>query len=299
MNYEGQALSVEASVDNMDVKSKTDSKAKPMKSGVKLAALEDVEHIVQAQGATPNKIGINIAARNPDVEIAALVMKDVPVTMDSFRELASGNDWYCFSFVVLQVGPAGFSTVSYTSTEKKSEKEEGGLPLYEGFIQGEPCMAPPVCSFWNMNGMMQEPMHEDEGQGGPQMQSVSVTMQPGQCMAHFLRSDDFNGKFFVDNAETLSAMRVVPAYNVVYFQVSSANVEQAKHGRMLKFKKMKVVSSKKEELAVLHASLPYLHMNREEFNAANEPHCGSEAITICDVSKEAFVTDDEPAAQYA
>ena len=281
----------------MDVESKTDSKAKPMKSGVKLAALEDVEHIVQAQGATPNKIGINIAARNPDVEIAALVMKDVPVTMDSFRELASGNDWYCFSFVVLQVGPAGFSTVSYTSTEKKSEKEEGGLPLYEGFIPGEPCMAPPVCSFWNMNGMMQEPMHEDEGQGGPQMQSVSVTMQPGQCMAHFLRShDDFNGKFFVDNAETLSAMRVVPAYNVVYFQVSSANVEQAKHGRMLKFKKMKVVSSKEEELAVLHASLPYLPMNREEFKAANE--C-SEAITICDVSKEAFVTDDEPAAQYA
>jgi hypothetical protein len=51
MNYEGQALSVEASVDNMDVKSKTDSKAKPMKSGVKLAALKDVEHIVQAQGA--------------------------------------------------------------------------------------------------------------------------------------------------------------------------------------------------------------------------------------------------------
>ena len=131
------------------------------------------------------------------------------------------------------------------------------------------------------------------------MQSVSVTMQPGQCMAHFLRSDDFNGKFFVDNAETLSAMRVVPAYSVVYFQVSSANVEHAKHGRMLKFKKMKVVSSKKEELAVLHASLPYLHMNREEFNAANEPHCGSEAITICDVSKEAFVTDDEPATQYA
>jgi hypothetical protein len=37
-------------------------------------------------------------------------------------------------------------------------------------------------------------------------------------------------------------------------------------------------------------------MNREEFKAANE--C-SEAITICDVSKEAFVTDDEPAAQYA
>ena len=82
------------------------------------------------------------------------------------------------------------------------------------------------------------------------MQSVTVTMQLGQSMAHFLCSDDFTGKFFVDNAETLSKMRAVPAFSVVYFQLSSANLEQAKHGRMLKFEKMKVVSSKNEQVVM-------------------------------------------------
>ena len=81
--------------------------------------------------------------------------------------------------------------------------------------------------------------------GNDGMQSLSVSLQPGQCMAHFLRSDDFGGKFFVDTTETLNKMHVVPAYSVVYLQVSSANVEQAKNGRMLKFKKMKIIPSQK------------------------------------------------------
>tara|TARA_Y100000389_G_scaffold37286_1_gene31617 strand:+ start:40495 stop:42225 length:1731 start_codon:yes stop_codon:yes gene_type:complete len=319
LKMKGKRSHSEVSVESVEVESKTEMKTnlttapKPQ-----LVELDEVEHILRAQGGMSTKIGTNIASRNPDVEIAALVMKDVPVTMESFRELASGNDWYRFPFMVLQVGPPGFSTVPYTSTKKKGEKDEGGLPLYEMGGGDENWMTMfhtfekgktnkdrgKRMSYVSKDA---EASEEAEKQGGCEMQSVTVTMQPGQCMAHFLRSDDFMGKFFVDNAETLSKMRVVPAFSVVYFQVSSANVEQAKHGRMLKFKKMKVLPSKAEELSVLQASVPYLPMNREEFkdvNLCNEARNwsmrenmekGNLCITICDVSKEAFVTDGEPA----
>lgn len=318
VEVEGTKMDAKTDVKS-DVKSdaKCDLKTKAPKP--QLVELDEVEHILQAQGGMSTKIGTNIASRNPDVEIAALVMKDVPVTMESFRELASGNDWYRFPFMVLQVGPPGFSTVPYTSTKKKGEKDEGGLPLYE-MGNGSESWKTMFHTFEKGKtnkdrGKRMSYVSKEGGVGGEsqmesecsEMQSVTVTMQPGQCMAHFLRSDDFMGKFFVDNAETLSKMRVVPAFSVVYFQVSSANVEQAKHGRMLKFKKMKVLPSKAEELSVLQASVPYLPMNREEFkdvNVCNEAknwsmrenmEKGNLCVTICDVSKEAFVTDGEPA----
>ena len=315
----------EVNVDNADVEGVVDNKQntetdtknvnkKPTKT-TNVVSVEDVEAILQMQGMMTTKIGTNIAPRNPDVEIAALVMKDIPVTMESFRELANGNDWYRFPFMVLQVGPPGFSSVPYTSTKKKGEKEDDLLPLYEV------CKSETWKTMFHTfekgktnkdRGKRRSYISKDlEGGGESKMegmvQDVTGTMQPGQCMAHFLRSDDFMGKFFVDNAETLSKMRVVPAFSVVYFQVSSANVEQAKHGRMLKFKKMKVVPSKAEELSVLQSSVPYLPMNREDFRDVNE--CNEDknwsmrenmdksslCITVCNVSKEAFVTDGDPA----
>ena len=286
------------------------------------AAIED---LLQAQGTSTMRMGTNIVARNPDVEIAALVLKDVPVTPESFRELAKDNDWYRFPFMVLNVGPPGFSTVPYTSTKKKGEKDENGQALYENASCG---------SFSKTNGngktQMETMFHtfekgktnkdrgkrvslvsmddgNDSNHDDSKMQSVSVSMQPGQCMAHFLRSDDFGGRFFVDGPETLNKMRVVPAYSVVYFQVSSANVEQAKNGRVLKFKRMKVIPSQKEVNEMLAGSIAHLPINGDEFRAVNT--CSNEknwalrenmekgnlCLTAITVGKNAFVTDDEKA----
>ena len=286
------------------------------------AAIED---LLRAQGTSTMRMGTNIVARNPDVEIAALVLKDVPVTPESFRELAKDNDWYRFPFMVLNVGPPGFSTVPYTSTKKKGEKDENGQALYESASCGS-------LSKTNGNGktQMETMFHtfekgktnkdrgkrvslvsmddgNDSNHDDSKMQSVSVSMQPGQCMAHFLRSDDFGGRFFVDGPETLNKMRVVPAYSVVYFQVSSANVEQAKNGRVLKFKRMKVIPSQKEVNEMLAGSIAHLPINGDEFRAVNT--CSNEknwalrenmekgnlCLTAITVGKNAFVTDDEKA----
>ena len=305
-----------------------------------------IEQLLQAQGTPTMRIGTNIVARNPDVEIVALVLKDVPVTPESFRELAKDNDWYRFPFMVLQVGPPGFSTVPYTSTKKKGEKDENGQALYESVSssktnvnystmfhtfekgktnkdRGKRVSLVSVDNDKNGNGNNGNGNNGNgnngngnngngnngngNGEDNDSLQNVAVSMQAGQCMAHFLRSDDFGGRFFVDGVETLNKMRVVPAYSVVYFQVSSANVEQAKNGRILKFKRMKVVPSQKEVNEVLASTIPNLPINTDEFRTVNT--CSTvknwalrenmEKANLCltanKVGKNAFVTDDEPA----
>jgi hypothetical protein len=313
--------------DSLEKESVKNANGMSLDTPVVLCDSDEVEHVLQPQGAPVVRMGTNIVPRNPDVEIAAIVLKDVPVTPESFRDLAKENDWYRFPFMVLQVGPPGFSTVPYTSTKKKGDKEESGLPLYEtGVLTG--C---DNANISNASGMPKTIFHtfekgktnkdrgkrvsaveledrnEDAQSGNDGMQSVSVSLQPGQCMAHFLRSDDFGGKFFVDTTETLNKMRVVPAYSVVYMQVSSANVEQAKNGRMLKFKKMKVIPSQKEVHEMLSASMAHLPINREQFRYANECSSGrnwalrenmekaSLCLTANNVGRDGFVTDGEPA----
>ena len=84
--------------------------------------LATLTSILQAQKDAPLRLGSNIVPRNPDVEIAALTLKEIPLTADKFRELSNGQDWYRFSFTVLGVGPPGFSTVPYSSTKKKGRE---------------------------------------------------------------------------------------------------------------------------------------------------------------------------------
>ncbi len=308
--------------------------AKEVTSSASLCDSDEVEHILQSQGTSTMRMGTNIVPRNPDVEIAALVLKDVPVTPESFRELAKDNDWYRFPFMVLQVGPPGFSTVPYTSTKKKGEKDENGQPLYEsgssshtnvnystmfhtfekGKTNKDRGKRVSLVSMDNDNNGNGNNGNGNNGNGNngnaednDSLQNVTVSMQAGQCMAHFLRSDDFGGRFFVDGAETLNKMRVVPAYSVVYLQVSSANVDQAKNGRILKFKRMKVIPSQKEVNEVLAATIPNLPINTEEFRTVNM--CSNaknwalrenmEKANLCltanKVGKNAFVTDDDSA----
>ena len=106
--------------DSLEKESVKNANGMCLDTPVVLCDSDEVEHVLQPQGAPVLRMGTNIAARNPDVEIAALVLKDVPLTPESFRDLAKENDWYRFPFMVLQVGPPGFSTVPYTSTKKNS-----------------------------------------------------------------------------------------------------------------------------------------------------------------------------------
>ena len=75
-------------------------------------------------------VGSNICPRNPDVEVMAMTLNDTPLTMTGFHEMDGGRGWYNTKFLLLGIGPPGFSSVPYTASKKKGEKEVGKR-LYE------------------------------------------------------------------------------------------------------------------------------------------------------------------------
>jgi hypothetical protein len=234
------------------------------------ATLDTLKSILQAQKHPSLRLGSNIVSRNPDVEIAALTLKDIPLTANKFDTLANGQNWYRFSFTVLGVGPPGFSTVPYTSTQKKGEKPAAGLGLYEDAGDNKTKLFSFEKGKTNKDrGVRVEDVpREQEGDTSEEAVGVTAVLAPGMHLAHFMRVDDFDksSKFFVDSAEALAEREVLPAFSVVYFQVSSANVEQAKNGRLLKVKRMKLAQNAADVLA---ACVPRLPRTEQEFQATN------------------------------
>lgn len=268
--------------------------------------LATLTSILQAQKDAPLRLGSNIVPRNPDVEIAALTLKEIPLTADKFRELSNGQDWYRFSFTVLGVGPPGFSTVPYSSTKKKDEKPAPGLSLYEDAGGNSTRMFTFEKGRTNKDrgNRVQGVSREDGSDDDQGAVDVTAVLAPGMHLAHFLRADEFSagGKFYVDPAETLVERVSLPAFSVVYFQVSSANVDQAKNGRLLKVKRMKIAPNGAD---VLRGCFSHLPRSEEDFRAANE--CtearnwavrenmdkGNTRVFALTPARDAFVTDEE------
>jgi hypothetical protein len=227
---------------------------------------------LQPQKDAALRLGSNIVPRNPDLEVAALTLKDIPLTANKFRDMSNGQDWYRFSFTVLGVGPPGFSTVPYSSTRKKDEKPAPGLCLYEDAGGNTAKMYSYKKGKTNKDrGERVEnvPHQEASGDAADGTLSVTAVLRPGMHLAHFLRTDDFavSSKFFVNDAAELDEREVLPAFSVVYLQVSSANVEQAEKGRLLKIKRLKLAANSSE---LLHACIKRLPSSEEEFQKVNK-----------------------------
>ena len=257
----------------------------------------------------PLRIGTNIVSRNPDIEVAALTLKDIPLTETSFQELSKSADWYRFSFLTMQVGPPGFSTVPYSSTRKKDEKPIAGLNLYESVQDNKTRVYPYMKGKTNKDrGVRVKEMPCEDVTGDDKATGTveaSVTIKPGMCFAHFMRRDiefDRGGKFFVDAIEDLNDRKVLPAFSIVYFQISSSNVDQASNGRILKVRRMKIAS---EPSAVIAKSLPLLPTSEGEFKEVNECSYennwgmrenmdkGTTRLFTLKPSKNAFMTEED------
>jgi len=83
-------------------------------------------------------LGKNISLFQPDVEVLAMTLKDMPLSSEQFGVMSNGREWVSMSFCVLNVGPPGFSNVPYTNGKKKGEKETNPLMLYD-IVDGNTC----------------------------------------------------------------------------------------------------------------------------------------------------------------
>lgn len=207
-----------------------------------------------------NTLGKHISSNQPDVEIMALVLTEVPLTSEKFSVMDGGRGWVSMAFTVLQVGPPGFSSVPYTANKK--EKESNPLRVYEVDDTGHTRFYPFEKGKSNKDkGIRVSTFASEE----PDLFPIDATtiLEHGVMMSTFLRGDDFavtgedkHPKMFVLDA-AFDGLDAIPANTVVYMQLSSSNIEQAKKNQGMKVRKIKSVSSGDVLLGSCFASLPF------------------------------------------
>ena len=199
-----------------------------------------------------SKVGTNILARQPDVEVAAMLLRPLPLTAGKFAELAGGKDFMSMQFVVLEVGGPGFSSVPYG---KKGEKAANQLPLYTRTPEGGHTL---FHTFKKVESNLERGPRSttEEGENGPV--DLACTLAPGLSLSMYIRPENFKGNVFYNGRleggdrskpSELQYVKlsegspywqtdVIPENTVVFVQVGVCNAEQALKGSMLKVKKI-------------------------------------------------------------
>jgi len=189
----------------------------------------------------PLRCGKEIARNQPDVEVFAMALANVPSSKAEFEAARGTREFVIAKFVVLALGPPGFGKVPYNSKRSVGVKEEQGKPLYEGTDDGR------VRFFSFEKGKT----NKDKGDRVEADES-SGFLEPGLVLSFFLREEFWDPPKIMPAA---SGEDAVAAGSVVAMQVSSSNVDAAGKGYLLKLKKLKVLSSALDLFAVL-AKLP-------------------------------------------
>lgn len=168
-----------------------------------------------------SRIGGVICKNQPDVEVLALCLDDVPHTLADFHVKRGTRDYIICKFLVVGVGTPGFAKVPYVSKKRKGEKEELGKALYEKENEGTV----------RMYAFEKGPTNKDKG-GRVESESATGVLCPGVCLAFFLREEMYEvGKII--------ATSNIARNSQVCLQIASSNIDSASKGYLLKLKKMK------------------------------------------------------------
>ena len=205
-------------------------------------------------------VGMNIARRQPDVEIMCMLMSDLPLTSGAFDRQRKSNDWVNISFSVVAVSTPGFSSVPYSSTKKPGEKDENTKALYTMADDGKTIFHTYEKAKNNKDrGSRVSHMKIVLGSGETEDVESSCMLAPGVCLSTFLREDTYSSasNFFVPgDDEGEEKEDVIKAGSFVYVQVGTKNVDQASKGQILKFKKIKPCTNASAAVAGYYRSMP-------------------------------------------
>jgi len=194
-------------------------------------------------------LGKNISANQPDVEVLAMTLKDIPLDGDKFNEMSVGKGWVSAAFSVLIVGGPGFSSVPYTANKKKGERESESKSVYEVDDDGNTKFYTFEKGKTNKDKGVRVSSSKSEGgeSDGKEAALVDRTavLHPGCMLSTFMREEDFlagpqggDPKMFM-LGERFKGASVLPANTLVYMQLASSNIEQAKKGMILKVRRIK------------------------------------------------------------
>jgi len=193
-----------------------------------LPAFEMLHLIAPVQYAA-TKCGSYIANSNrqPDVEVLAVALDDIPHSAEEFDKKRGGRDFYICKFLIVAVGPAGFGKVPYTHKKKgKKGDEEICHGLYENVVDGVKLYA-----------YEKGDTNKDKG---PRVDDCFGVLCPGLCLTFFLREEMFQ-------ASKIIADKPIDKTQFVCLQLGSSNVgsdssKGAAGGWLVKLKKIKSIA---------------------------------------------------------
>jgi len=180
----------------------------------------------------------NISFNQPDVEMLCMTIRDFPLTKTGFDSLRGDKEWVQLQLCVMRVGPPGFSAVPYTASSKKpdsntkklyDEDTSTGATRFYAFEKGRT----------NKDKGPRTISYSSGVEGEDEVAMLPVVVESGVCFNNFVREDGFGDKSFI--LPTSITGDVLSGGSLVYVQVSSANVEQASKGNLLKVRKIKPV----------------------------------------------------------
>lgn len=271
-------------------------------SAARTWGLSDVQQIIPPvcfeKEAAPGK---NIKHNQPDVEVLAILLRQFPCTKAGFEQVKGDREWTQLQFCVMRVGPPGFSSVPYCATQKKREPTK---PLYDVNEHGRTRFYTFEKGRTNKDKgervVQSEEKAEDEGGAEPVCRDWRVVLEPGVCLTNFVREEIFSKEEgFVTNA---GEEEILQPGALVYIQLSTSNVEQAKKGNMIKARRIQVVSKPHAGLSVGLAQFPTSEEGFEQIMArahhmpgiASNLYSGNTRVFAPQGSPDAYVvqTDD-------
>jgi hypothetical protein len=208
-------------------------------------------HLVAPVQYNTTKCGSYISKTQPDVEVLAMAVTDIPNTQAEFDAKRGGRDFIICKFLVMGVGPPGFGKVPYKhkhKAKKGSSDEEQGKSLYES-------VEPSVVKFYAYE---KGDTNKDKG---VRCDDTYGVLCPGLCLTFFLREEMFQ-------ASKILSDKPISKMQFVCLQVASSNVTGASAGYLLKLKKIKYIPPPED----LMYALTKMPQNEEAYEVLMEQH---------------------------
>jgi hypothetical protein len=179
-------------------------------------------HLTAPVQYTGTKCGAYISKVQPDVEVLAIAVTDVPSTQAEFDAKRGARDFIICKFLVLGIGPPGFGKVPYKhkhKAKKGASDEEQGKSLYETVDS----------SLVKFYAYEKGDTNKDKG---VRCDDCFGVLCPGLCLTFFLREEMFQ-------ASKVIAEKNISKMEFVCLQVASSNSTGATAGYLLKLKKLR------------------------------------------------------------
>jgi hypothetical protein len=195
-------------------------------------------HLTAPVQYTTTKCGSYISKSQPDVEVLAVALDDIPHNSAEFDAKRGTRDFIVCKFLVLSIGPPGFGKVPYKHKNKAKKlglDEEQGKSLYESMDSG-------MVKFYSYE---KGDTNKDKG---VRCDDCFGVLAPGLCLTFFLREEMFQ-------STKLLSDKLISKLQYVCLQVASGNVTGASVGYLLKLKKIKYIPPPQDLMQTL-AKMP-------------------------------------------